>query len=115
MPGIWITTCTDGPDECIQLHECPYRAACLKLKEAVGYIPLTFLERHCGRSDDCALMWLLSKENQVMARAASLKALRKRNMDRLFASISHGRHSRHRASDGNVLKLPSAVLSAQNV
>src|SRR5271169_336661 len=36
-------------------------------------------------------------------------------MDSLFASISHRRYTRHRTSDGNVLKLPAAVLSAQNI
>ena len=36
-------------------------------------------------------------------------------MDSLFASISHRRYTRHRASDGNMLKLPAAVLSAQNI
>ncbi len=36
-------------------------------------------------------------------------------MDSLLASIPHRRYARHRASDGDVLKLPAAVLSAQNV
>src|SRR5580704_15220571 len=36
-------------------------------------------------------------------------------MDSLFASISHCRYTCYQASDGNVLKLPAAVLSAQNV
>ena len=76
----------------------------------------TFLEGRCGRSDDCALVWLLSKEDQVMARSSTRRQpFGKRNMDSLFASISHRRYTRHRASDGNVLKLPAAVLSAQNI
>src|SRR5271170_6950215 len=76
----------------------------------------TFLEGRRRRSDDCALAWLLSKEDQVMARSGARRwSFRKRNVDSLFASIPHCRYTRHRASDGNVLKLPAAVLSAQNV
>jgi hypothetical protein len=59
---------------------------------------------------------LLSKEDQVMARAATCrKPFRKRDMDGLLAAIPHRGHARHGASNGDMLKLPAAVLSSQNV
>ena len=51
-----------------------------------------------------------------MARSRhQLKALRKRNMDGLFAVHPYRCYARHGASDRHMLKLPAAVLSAQNI
>ena len=48
--------------------ECPYLAACLKLKEEDGYIASRISsKRHRRSAEDCPLVRLLSEKDQVMA------------------------------------------------
>ena len=97
--------------------ECPYRAACLKLEEADGYIPSDFSKRaswSLRRSRPGAV--LEQRESGDGQRQSSLEnPPGKETWTRLFASISQGGHARQRASDGNMLQLPAAVFATQDI
>ena len=61
-------------------------------------------------------MRLLGEENQVMARGAiARKPSRKGNVDRLLPIIAKCGHARQRASDGDMLELPSTVFAAKDI
>ena len=77
---------------------------------------LTFSKRHRGRSEDRSLVRLLGEENQVMARGAiARKPYRKGNVDGLLSIIAERGHARQRASDGDVLELPTAVFVTKDI
>ena len=61
-------------------------------------------------------MRLLGEENQVMARGAiARKPSRKGNVDGLLSIIAKRGQARQRASDGDMLQLPSAVFATKDV
>ncbi|HEY2039194.1 MAG TPA: hypothetical protein VGG95_05990, partial [Edaphobacter sp.] len=61
-------------------------------------------------------MRFLSKQDEVMTSfTTKLKASGKRNMNGLFNVFFNRSHTRQRACNGNMLKQPAVIFSAQNI
>ena len=61
-------------------------------------------------------MRLLGEENQVVPCSATRrKPSRERNVDGLLPVIPKRSHARQRASDGDMLELPSTVFAAKDI